>query len=65
MATQDIENRNCVVIHGVDDNVLCETENVVMNAYHHDNENGTSTRSAEQDGQANMSPPCAEHSADI
>ena len=42
-----------------------ENENVVVNVFHHGHENEASMITAQRDGQANVSLPCADYSAEI
>ena len=46
--------------HNVENDNDVEIENVMMNKYHHDHGNETSMKGARQDGQASVSPLCAE-----
>ena len=61
-ATYDVENESDVVTRGVasESENEDESEIVVVNMCHHDHENGIWTSPVPRDGQANVSPPCAE-----
>ena len=62
---QDVKNRNCAVIHGVECENDGKTENLVVSVYHNDYEKETSMTSTQQDGQTKSSPTCDEHLAEI
>ena len=60
-----VVHENDEVIHTVEGDHDHENESVVMDMDHHDYENGIAMRIAQHDDQANVSPTCAEYSAEL
>ena len=60
-----VVHENDEVIHKVEGDHDHENESVVMDMDYHDYENGNAIRTAQHDDQADVSPTCAEYSAEI
>ena len=64
-ATYNVDKKNCVEFHAFENESDGENEKSVVNVYNHDNENGNSKRSTQEDVQINVLPPLSGYSAGI